>query len=610
MLEVTKTTEIDVETELDTNVDFVLDQDQSIDLNFDSTVDINGNLANINFDVTAIGNNSTAESNVSVVVTNGLSEVSGSLSAGVGNRTILVEFRTLDGTKNNLSHSKWGTPETQLLRLTPAAYDDGISEPRGGDPSFLPSSRAISNTVFDQSEFIPNSTGVSDWFWQWGQFLDHDLDLTPATSGETFNILVPTNDPEFDPTGTGTEEISFTRSIYDFSTGTSVNNPREQINEITAYIDGSNVYGSNNERAAALRTNDGTGKLKTSIGNNGEVLLTFNTEGLDNDDPFNRPANQLFLGGDIRANEQVGLTATHTLFVREHNRLAEEIGQRLDNGDTELVDVFEASGLSRGDFIYEAARRTVGAEIQAITYNDFLPLLLGKNTLDDYSGYDQTVNVGISNEFSTAAFRVGHTMLSTTLQNGTSEGLALRDSFFNPDLITTGGVDNLLLGLASQAAQEVDTLVIDDVRNFLFGQPGAGGFDLVSLNIQRGRDHGIPSYTEVREELGLDPITNFADISSDPEVQADLKAVYGSVDQVDLWVGGLAEDHVNGALVGETFQVILLDQFTRLRDGDRFYYENDQLLSVLAPDVENTTLGDIILANSSISNIQDNVFLV
>jgi hypothetical protein len=234
---------------------------------------------------------------------------------------------------------------------------------------------------------------------------------------------------------------------------------------------------------------------------------------------------------------------------------------------------------------------------------------LGKNTLDDYSGYDKTVNVGISNEFSTAAFRVGHTMLSPTLQNGTSEGLALRDSFFNPNLITTGGVDDLLLGLASQKAQEVDTMVVDDVRNFLFGQPGAGGFDLVSLNIQRGRDHGIPSYTEVREELGLDPITNFADISSDPEVQADLKAVYGSVDQVDLWVGGLAEDHVNGALVGETFQVILLDQFTRLRDGDRFYYENDQLLSVLAPDVEDTTLSDIILANSSVTSIQENVFL-
>ena len=609
MLEVTKNTEIDVATELNTNVDVALDQDQSVDLDFDSTVDIDGNLANLNFDVTGIGDNSTAESNVSVVVTDNLSEVSGSLSAGVGNRNILIEFRTINGTENNLTNRDWGTPETQLLRLSSAAYDDGISEPRGGNFSSLVSPREISNTIFDQSELIPNSAGVSDWFWQWGQFLDHDLDLTPATSSESFNILVPTGDPEFDPTNTGTEEISFTRSIFDFSTGTSTNNPREQINEITAYIDGSNIYGSDSQRAAALRTNDGSGKLKTSIGNNGEVLLPFNKDGLLNDDPFNRPANQLFLAGDIRANEQVGLTATHTLFVREHNRIAEEIGQQLDDSDAEIVDLWDESGLSRGDFIYEAARRIVGAEIQAITYNNFLPLLLGNNTLDDYSGYDKTVDAGISNEFSTAAFRFGHTMLSPTLQNGTAEGLELRDSFFNPNLITTGGIDSLLQGLASQEAQEIDAMVIDDVRNFLFGQPGAGGFDLVSLNIQRGRDHGIPSYTEVREELGLDPITNFADISSDPDVQADLKAVYGSVDQVDLWVGGLAEDHVNGGLVGETFQVILLDQFTRLREGDRFYYENDQLLSVLAPDVDDTTLSDIILANSSITNIQENVFL-
>ncbi|MGB3401534.1 MAG: peroxidase family protein [Microcoleaceae cyanobacterium] len=610
MLEVTKNTDINVETELNTDIDDTVDLNQSMDLNFDSTVDIDGNLANLNFDVTAIGDNSSAESNISVVVTDNLSEINGSLSAGVGNNTLLVEFRTINGAENNPNNPDWGTPETQLSRLTPVAYEDSISEPRGGDTSVLPSPREISNIVFDQSESILNSAGVSDWFWQWGQFLDHDLDLTPATSGEAFNILVPAGDAEFDPTNTGNQEIDLTRSIFDSSTGTSVSNPREQINEITAYIDGSNVYGSDQERAEALRTLDGTGRLETSLADNGEILLPFNTEGLENDDPFNRPANQLFLGGDIRANEQVGLTATHSLFVREHNRLAEEMGQRLDENDAELVDLFEESGLSRGDFIYEAARRIVGAEIQAITYNEFLPLLFGNNTLENYSGYDETVNIEISNEFSTAAFRFGHTMLSSTLQNGTSEGLALRDSFFNPDLVTTGGVDDLLSGLASQAAQEIDAMVIDDVRNFLFGQPGNGGFDLTSLNIQRGRDHGIASYTEVREELGLDPITNFADISSDPEVQADLEAAYGSIDQVDLWVGGLAEDHVNGGLVGETFQVILLDQFTRLRDGDRFYYENDQLFSVLAPDIEDTTLADVILNNSSISNIQENVFLV
>ena len=358
-------------------------------------------------------------------------------------------------------------------------------------------------------------------------------------------------------------------------------------------------------------TNDGTGKLKTTTGNNGEVLLPLNTLGLPNDNPTRiQPENKLFVAGDVRANEQVGLTAAHTLFVREHNRLAEEIGQQLDNGDPELVDLFEESGLSEGDFIYEAARRVVGAEIQAITYNEFLPLLLGNNALGNYSGYDPTVDAGISNEFSTAAFRFGHTMLSPTLQNGTDDGLELRDTFFNPNLVQEGGVDSLLLGLASQEAQEVDAQVIDDVRNFLFGAPGSGGLDLPSLNIQRGRDHGIGSYTEVREDLGLDPITNFAQITSDPEVQAQLESAYGSVDQVDLWVGGLAEDHVNGAIVGETFQVILLDQFTRLRDGDRFYYENDQLLSVLAPDIEDTTLSDVILANSSITSIQDNAFLV
>ncbi len=521
-----------------------------------------------------------------------------------------VEFRTIDGSDNNLASPDWGTPESQLIRLSFAAYDDGISEPRGGDPSSLPNPRQVSNTVFDQSESIVNQRGVSDWFWQWGQFLDHDLDFTPSSSDEDFNIQVPTGDPEFDPTNTGTQEISLTRSIFDPSSGTSINNPREQINEITAYIDGSNVYGSDQERAEALRINDGTGKLKTQVGSNGEVLLPFNTVGLDNDDPFERPPEQLFLAGDTRANEQVGLTAVHTLFVREHNRRAEEIAQKLDEGDPEITSLFEDSELSEGDFIYESARLIVGAEIQVITYNEFLPLLLGSDTFDPYSGYDATVDAGISNEFSTAAFRFGHTMLSSTLQNGTDEGFELRDSFFNPNLVTTGGIDSLLLGLASQEAQEIDTQVIDDVRNFLFGQPGAGGFDLASLNIQRGRDHGLPSYTEVRAELGLDPITNFAEITSDSAVQTQLETAYGNVDQVDLWVGGLAEDHVSGSLVGETFQTILLDQFTRLRDGDRFYYENDQLLSTFIPNIEEITLSNIIETNSSITTLQENVFLV
>jgi peroxidase len=117
---------------------------------------------------------------------------------------------------------------------------------------------------------------------------------------------------------------------------------------------------------------------------------------------------------------------------------------------------------------------------------------------------------------------------------------------------------------------------VDDVRNFLFGQPSSGGFDLATLNIQRGRDHGLLSYNETRKSLGLKPADSFADISSDNEVQTRLESAYsGNIDQVDLWVGGLAEDHVGDALVGEVFYAILKDQFERLRDGDRFWYENN-----------------------------------
>ena len=148
--------------------------------------------------------------------------------------------------------------------------------------------------------------------------------------------------------------------------------------------------------------------------------------------------------------------------------------------------------------------------------------------------------------------------------------LALRKAFFSPWRLTQeGGIDPLLHGLATQRAQAIDPFIIDDVRNFLFGPPGAGGFDLASLNLQRGRDHGLPSYNEVRIAYGLPPAVTFGDTSSHSVIQERLQAVYGTVEYVDVWIGGLAEDHRRGGMVGELFFRILVDQFERLRDGDR-----------------------------------------
>ncbi len=301
----------------------------------------------------------------------------------------------------------------------------------------------------------------------------------------------------------------------------------------------------------------------------------------------------LFLAGDIRANEQVGLTALHTLFVREHNRLA---------------DLMEDSGMT-GQEIFELARKIVGAQMQVITYNEFLPLLLGPDAIEPYEGYKPDIDAGIANEFSTAAYRFGHTMLSPSLllidDEGREQAMSLRGAFFNPAMITQGGISGLLRGLATQQAQRVDERLIDNVRNLLFGPPGGPGRDLAALNIQRGRDHGLPDYNSVRMAYGLPPARSFADVCSDPLVQEALENAYGELRYLDLWTGGLSEDHLPGAMLGETFHTIIADQFLRLRDGDRFWFENDPYFLAnpeLLADLRATTLADIIRRNTPIGD--------
>ncbi len=513
-----------------------------------------------------------------------------------------IIFRTIDGSYNHLRNRDWGATETQLLRLTYPDYADGIFEPRGGFDRILPSAREISNTVAAQNESIPNTTGLSDWFWQWGQFIDHDMDLTESAHPlEPFNIVVPTGDFWFDPMNTGTKTINLNRSIFDPNTGTD--NPRQQINQITAYLDASMVYGSDEATANALRTNNGTGRLSMSMGYNGEALLPVDNQGF-------------FLAGDIRVNEQIGLTSAHTLFVREHNRLADEIAYKLETGNNKILDLSNQSYLNRGDFIYESARRIVGAEIQAITYNEFVPLLIGTDAIPDYKGYNPWVNPSISNEFSTAAFRVGHTMLSPQLlrvdPHDKVEEIPLRDAFFDPAEIHDNGIDSLLRGLSSQKAQEIDNKLVDDVRNLLFGSPGEGGFDLASLNIQRGREHGLADFNTVRAQMGLRKYSDFDELTGgNLTLSTQLADVYGSVNDVDLWVGGLAEQHAPGAVVGETFQKIIADQFTRLRDGDRFWYGSDPYLKPFEDLIDiNYTLSAVIKDNSSFTDIHKNAFLV
>ena len=222
---------------------------------------------------------------------------------------------------------------------------------------------------------------------------------------------------------------------------------------------------------------------------------------------------------------------------------------------------------------------------------------------------------GFSNVFSTTAYRFGHTMLSDELMRLSNSGLPIRqghvslaNAFFQSAGLLDGiGIDPYLKGLVTQQAQEIDAHLVNSVRNFLFGPPGAGGFDLAALNIQRGRDHGLPDFNSVRVTFGLPAVTSFAEISSDVDVQNKLQLVYSTVDNVDPWIGILVEDHAPGASVGITTLTVLKDQFERVRDADRFWYQRGYSGAV-RQEIEQTTLADVIQRNTGVRNIPANVF--
>lgn len=515
------------------------------------------------------------------------------------------EYRTIDGSNNNLANPTWGTAHEPIQRALSNGYEDGISAPTG---TARPNPRFISNALFEQNGLIDDPRQLSAFIWVFGQFIDHELVAVGNDVTEPVNIPIDFDDPDFNPGGAIPGiEIKMFRSQAVAGTGTGVNNPRNHANEITSWIDGSAVYGSDVSRANWLRSFS-NGKLKVSAGN----LLPYNTTTGEFTDPIdpNAPhmaddvgfASRLFVAGDDRANEQPLLAVMHNLFVREHNRICDELIIEHPTWNDEQL--------------YQHARKIVGGLIQAVVYEEWLPAM-GVH-LPPYNGYDETVNGTIMNVFSAAAFRLGHTLLNSQLLRLDSNGeelpegnLTLLHAFFNPEVIPeVGGLDPYFKGMATQIGQQLDCKVIEDVRSFLFGPPGAGGLDLAAININRGRERGLPDFNTIREDLGLTPYTTFLELNPDVDVATEMENTYLDLNDIDPWVGMLAEYHMPDALFGETVMEIMVRQFRGLREGDRFYYENDPDLSAEEKaEIKSTTMRMIIMRNTNIELMQENVFL-
>jgi peroxidase len=505
-------------------------------------------------------------------------------------------WRTYDGTGNNIHHPRAGRATEPMLRISYAAYEDGKNTPaRRGVAN--PNPRAVSNAIC-QGDSQPNQAGLTDMTWVWGQFIDHELDLTPTQNrgagGETMDIKSPDDGVEEYPGNL----IPFTRSQF-----LTINGVRQHPNVATSFMDASNVYGSDSEKALFLRRLDGTGKLKSGVADNGESLLIYNTAGLPNAGPPGPPVPpaSLFLAGDDRSNENVFLLAMHTLWMREHNRLCD------------VIAVQHPEWLGQDEQIYQHVRSLVAGMLQHITFTEFLPALLGPGVIPLYTGYNSTVDPTVSIEFSTVAFRVGHTMLSSLLQvgNDPNNTLKLEEVFFTPQYVQQYGVDALLQGASKKRMQEIDGIIVESVRSLLFSHPGGGMMlDLTVLNVLRGRDHGIPGYNALRQAYGLPPIASFENMPTTPEIQAKFAALYDDVGQIDPWFAALTETHVPGSQLGPLLRAAILDQFVRSRDGDRFWFEVNPALTMAERDmIRSTTLSAVINRNSSLP-VYNNVFRV
>ena len=480
----------------------------------------------------------------------------GLTSAPASASGLSLVVRTLDGSQNNLMRPAWGQAGTAYLRVGRANYADGVSAMVNG-----PSPRYVSNRVFnDVGQNLFSENGVTQWGWIWGQFLDHDIGLRDESSTGPANLAFSATDP-LESFRNDFGAIAFSRTPA--APGTGVTTPRQQLNTISSYIDASNVYGTTRDRllwlrvgplaptatpgAALMLTNDGYLPRRSA---RGDVAAA---PAMDLMGALAGTPDRAVVAGDVRANENIALTMMHTLFAREHNRIVAALPNWLSAEEK-----------------FQVARRVVGAEIQRITYTEFLPAMGVR--VSPYRGYDPTVNAGLSQEFAVVGYRA-HSMIHGEFEfrvpagtysagqlqafeamgievqpDGATVALAipLNVAFGNPDLLEMVGISALVGGLGERQYRN-DEQIDNTLRSVLFQLPGPGVdpascggpvvlpgcfsvvSDLGAIDVQRARDHGLPNYNDLRRAYGLAAKTSFAAITgeasasfpSDPLITGD-----------------------------------------------------------------------------------------
>uniref|UniRef100_A0AC35U402 Peroxidasin n=1 Tax=Rhabditophanes sp. KR3021 TaxID=114890 RepID=A0AC35U402_9BILA len=510
------------------------------------------------------------------------------------------KFRTITGWCNNIKRPHYGMAFGAMVRLLPPQYENGIDQPRikAINGMNLYSPRIVSN-IINEGHPPTDNDGFSHVASLFGQFIAHDITHAPIETNKTGGILVcskcdshqkvspnclpieiPLDDPYYPPFVKGSERrcLPYTRSLL----GDASKGYREQMVQVTPYIDLSALYGSTDCEAKELRSMvDGQMKHCEIKGANSECLPKI-------DKPTSCrsfPKYPCFLTGDVRSSDTSALSGLHNIFLREHNKISAQFKKINPHWNDERI--------------YQETRRLLGALFQHMVYNEYVPLLIGPNLMHQhitypkkagyFEGYNYTCDGMISQAFQTSAFRFGHSLILNEFArlNGNFEkmtpNLRLVDLFNNAESMYNkkcSGFEGIILGTVGQASNKLDRFYTDDLRNRLFEvkEKNMYGFDLLSINIQRGRDHALPGYNDFRQYCGFSKLRNWKDLKNEmePVVIKKLRRIYNNVDDIDLYVGLITEKHnYTTHLLPKTSACIVADQFARLKKCDRYFYENN-----------------------------------
>ncbi|XP_030370312.1 chorion peroxidase [Scaptodrosophila lebanonensis] len=521
-------------------------------------------------------------------------------------------------------------------RLMAPHYKNGLQEMFPEDR--LPEPWPVSMALYDRETRGTKSKQSSEEdtqnlsLVQWAQFVEHDLSKPVVTSmndgwpieccnPNQKNLLPRHHHPACAPILSKIANpkygwrtcLNYVRSAL--AVGENCNfGAAQQLNQATGCLDLSQLYGFTTAAQEKMRTFS-HGKLKstTTMGTHLNDLLPMSTDANEHTFCTTSNASTCFMAGDSRVNRSPYSILAYTLFMRNHNRVAAELGSNNPSWSDEQL--------------FQAAKSVNVDTYRHIITNEWLPVVLGTQLAAEVQSKTESPTPQehlseVYNEFGVAAIRFYFSMLPNVLHNNVNADadfnfvrtdilqilFALKEEIYKPRLqYTAGKLNDILQSLLHQRAMKMDASYVSDlVWHEAIGTKPTHA-DVLAFDIQRGRDHGLQPYFKYLEVCKNIKINNWKDFERFiPKDHVDkLKDIYESWEDVDLIVGGISE-RTNDGTVGPTFSCILAEQFSKTLQCQKHQHQQEN--PILQQSYGKINGSRFLCLNSMLTAVPQNIF--